>query len=60
MKKAKTCKAENITIICDKRCPSYYCSEPCRVKEHVEKYSKIIRSGYRVLDALISITDRKV
>lgn len=46
-KKAKMYKAENITIACDERCPFYYCSEPCRVKEHIEKYSKIIKAGYQ-------------
>jgi hypothetical protein len=27
-------------------CPIYYCNEPCRVRNHVEKYSKIIKMGY--------------
>jgi hypothetical protein len=44
--KPKTYRVENITIVCDETCPIYYCDEPCRVRNHVEKYSKIIRMGY--------------
>jgi hypothetical protein len=44
--KPKVYRVENITIVCDETCPIYYCNEPCRVRNHVEKYSKIIRMGY--------------
>jgi len=47
MVRRKTFAAANITILCDERCPLYYCSDPCRVERHVKVYSDMLRRGYR-------------
>ncbi len=44
--KRKIFEAANLRVVCDERCPIYYCEDPCRVMVHVEKYSKIISRGY--------------
>jgi len=39
MSRRKSYQVENITILCDERCPLYYCSDPCRVERHVRRHS---------------------
>jgi len=42
----KTFLAANLRIECNELCPIYYCGDPCRVRDHVARYAKIIRMGY--------------
>jgi len=51
MRRRKSYRFENITILCNETCPIYYCGDPCRVRDHVEKYSKIMdeESSYTIL-----------
>jgi hypothetical protein len=51
MPKAKTYRVENITITCDDRCPIYFCNNPCRVRDHVKKYSVLMNEegSYTIL-----------
>lgn len=44
--KGKTFIAANLKIKCDERCPLYYCDDPCRVRDHAERYARIIRMGH--------------
>ncbi|MFQ5888159.1 MAG: hypothetical protein ACE5HY_05635 [Candidatus Hydrothermarchaeales archaeon] len=49
MAKKKVYVIDNVTIECNDMCPFYYCeSKNCKIKEHVRKYSKLIREGYTV------------
>ena len=45
MAKKRSFIAENLTIVCDGRCPLYYCGDPCRVQEHAKSYARLLRMG---------------
>ncbi|MFQ6136062.1 MAG: hypothetical protein ACE5PM_02665 [Candidatus Hydrothermarchaeales archaeon] len=49
MTKNEVYLVENISIECNDKCPFYHCgSSTCKIKEHVMKYSKLIREGHTV------------